>query len=205
VEVGGGDERVQMDAVSHLAGHPQHPGIDGGDVERRVRDIDRSGGPLARQERQVVVVAVERESLLTPERPVGGAHGEDVLPQPRTGGFVGRAVPALDVGLDLGAEAQPEAPSRCLCQLPGHRGGDHRAAGEGERDPGGDVDGLVGQRSGGTGEVRRPPGLGDHHARHPGAAEPGDGAPEPVQLSGAGHDMEFHRSPLRRSPAYGQS
>ena len=47
-EVGRRVERVDVHAVGHLAGHPQHPRVHRGDVDRRVGHVDRPGRPHAR-------------------------------------------------------------------------------------------------------------------------------------------------------------
>src|SRR3546814_1649681 len=52
-QVDGGVEGVDMDAVRDLAGHAQHPRIDRGEVDRRVRHGDRSRRPHRGEEREL--------------------------------------------------------------------------------------------------------------------------------------------------------
>ena len=156
-------DRVDVDAVGDLAGHAQHPRVDGGDVDLRVGRFDRTWAPLRVEERQLVELAVVVERLAT-ESGEARLHGEDVVAQAWTGSLELDAVPANDVGAYLRAEPEPERSARGFLQLPRGLGGDHRAARERHGHTGRQFEPGRGDGGRGGRRVRRAPGLGEQHA-----------------------------------------
>ena len=69
-------------------------------------------------------------------------------------------VASLDVGSDLGANAQPEPSGARVGKFPCNLGGDHWAARERHSDAGEDVE-VAGQGHRSRGEIRSPVGLRD--------------------------------------------
>ena len=101
------------------------------------------------------------------------------------------AVPALDVGLHLGAEAEPEpAPAR-LGQLPRRRRRHHRAAGERHRHAGQEVE-VGGERRGRARKVGGATGLGDDEPVEPGGRRVPSEVLHATQREPARHEVELH-------------
>src|SRR3546814_2116251 len=75
-QVDGGVEGVDMDAVRDLAGHAQHPRIDRGEVDRRVRHGDRSRRPHRGEERELPELPLVVQSVAAEggERRADGAY-----------------------------------------------------------------------------------------------------------------------------------
>ena len=186
---------MHVNTVGHLSGHPEHPRVHGGDVDRRVVHVDRPRRPRRRQQRQVVVLTLDRQRLARAERAEDRLHGEDVVAQPWPRWVERHPVTPLDMGAHLGPEPQPEAALARLRQLPRHRRGDHRAAGKGHRDAGHQVELARGRRRQlPDREVRRPPRLGHHQARQPRfGGPPGQRRPPPQRLRRQ-HGVELQRA-----------
>ncbi len=127
-----------------------------------------TGGPHRRQQGQRVELAVDGEGLAGAEGVEDVLDGSDVFAQAWAGRVELGAVTALDVGPDLRAQPQAEAPVGGLGQLPRRRRGDHRAAREGHGDAGEDVDVVGGDGQRGAREVGRATGFGDHEPRQAG-------------------------------------
>ena len=132
-EVAGFADRMDVDAVGDLTGHPQHPRIDGGDVDIRIGGLDGPGAPLAVEEVEVVEVAVVVEWRTT-ETGEAGLHGEHVVTKARTGVVELDAVATGDVGPHLCAQPETEPAVGELLEFPGHLRRDHGTAWEGHGD-----------------------------------------------------------------------
>ena len=133
-------ERVDVDAVGHRPGHPQHPRVDGGHVDGGIGHVDRPRRPLLLRNVSSTNSPWKSSGASSRNAAKHARMRLDVLAQPRAGMLELRAVAPLDVGAHLGAEPEPEAAARHLGQLPGDLGGHHRRAGEGHRDAGQDVE-----------------------------------------------------------------
>ena len=73
-------EWVDVDPVAHLTGHTQHPRADRGDEDRNIGMGHAPRGPLAVEQGERVVLAVEVELLDALEGPEDGSQGQHVFP-----------------------------------------------------------------------------------------------------------------------------
>src|SRR3546814_19239998 len=104
-DLDGGVEGVDMDAVRDLAGHAQHPRVDRGEVDRRVRPGDRSRRPHPGEERELPELppAVQSVAAEGGERRADGAY---VIASSGAGRHeLGYGAP-FGVGAGLGAPAE---------------------------------------------------------------------------------------------------
>ena len=94
--------------------------------------------------------------------------------------------PSLDVGLDLGAEPEAEAPVRQALEVPRLRRERHGAPGEGDRDPGRQLEALGG--------------VGGQHEREERVMRPleGEGAVVAGRLHGPGGRRDLGRAAVTR-------
>ena len=135
-------DRVADQPVGDVAGHPRHPRLDGGGVDRHrlARRRVRADPAL---DVDVVVLALVADRLAG----AGLAHDQprrlDRLAQVRRRFAVVGVVPGLVEALDARPHPEPEAPAGHLVDVERGDGVDEGAAGEGPDDPGGDVDPLV--------------------------------------------------------------
>ncbi len=130
-DIGGRADRVRPDSVGHLPGDRAQPGVDGGEVNRDVRMLDRPGIEQGNHQVEAVVLALEvQPGPVLPAVPYR-ADRLGVLAHPGGGRVPGDAVAALDVTADLSAESQGESPARELLQGPGGQRHHRRAAREG--------------------------------------------------------------------------
>ena len=151
---------------------------------RKIRGVAVGIGPRI-EHRGHEGMAVERtpEGQPAPVRPAGpdGPDGQDQFAHPGGGMGPRHGEPLLDVGLDLGPEAEHEPALRQRLEIVGHHGQVHRIAGEGHGDSGAEHDpfGVLGRQDqreeGIVGDFGRPdavvadplgqPGRFDHPAR----------------------------------------
>ena len=78
-DVAGLAQRVHVDTVGHLAGHPQHPRIDRGDIDFGIRRRDRPRAPLRGDEVEIVELAMIPEGSGAKLRPRTSFHREYVI------------------------------------------------------------------------------------------------------------------------------
>ena len=153
--------------VGDVAGHPRHPLLHGGRVDRdRLADLRVRADPAL--DVDVVVVALVADRLAAAGLLDDQPHRLDRLAQVRRRAAVLDPVPGLVEPLDAGAEAEPEAPARGLVDVERRERDDHRAAGERPGDPGADADRL--------GRGGQPHRLGERAAKEldrPDAVDPG--------------------------------
>ena len=189
---------MDVHAVRDLADRPQHQRADGGDVDLHVLVVMPRRRPLLGEEGELVVAAVMLQRALAAEGRQAGLHRLHVVLHLRRRLVEGAGVSPDDVGLHLAAEAEAELALGVLRQLPGDLGRDHRAAREGERNAGREMQRRRGQRGRGDVHPRDLVALGEQHAGEAGrfhsAGQGGHVAPG----GGAGHDVEFHGRLLRR-------
>ena len=189
-----------MNAVGHLAGHPQHPRIDRGDINLRIRRVDRPGAPLGRDEVQFVELAVMVERA-RPKGREAGFDREHVVPQPWAGMLERHAVSAHHMGPHLSAETEPEFPARGLLQFPRRRGRHERAARERHRDAGRQLQSGRCLRGNRGVEVGGSACLGEEHPGEVrGLRSPGEVADHAERLR-RGHHVDVHSGTLRRDAA----
>ena len=108
---------MHVEAVGDLARHAQHPGVDRCDVDRRVREGDRTGRPHGGQQRHGVVLPVDGQGPAGAEGFEDLLDREHVLAQPRSGRVELRPVAPLDMRPHLCPEPEPEAPPARLGQF----------------------------------------------------------------------------------------
>jgi hypothetical protein len=141
--------------VGHLAGHLGHALAHGGEEDLGVAGRVRPRVEERRHERVRVEVAAEVELLArVPRRPDRLDRGDELL---HPGGRVRprHGEPLLDVGLDLRAEAEDEAPTGVALEVVTDVGQRHGGAGERHGDAGAELDPLGGPR----GEEQREEGV----------------------------------------------
>jgi hypothetical protein len=135
-------EGVGDQAVRGLAGHLRHQRPDAREVHAGRPVLELGGREHGRHQGVGVELAAELERLaLVPAIP-DGAHREDELAHARGRLAPGHAEALGDVGTDLGAEAQDEAPLRVGVQVVPGLSQRHRVAGEGHGDRGHELDPL---------------------------------------------------------------
>jgi hypothetical protein len=122
-----------VEAVARFAGQTRQARVNAGNEDGDGGVLDRSRVEERRHEGELVVLAAEVEALAGLPAVPNGAYGLDLFAQ-LAGGAVGpgQAKAALDVGLDLGAQAEDEAPARLRRQVPGRVRQGQRAAGKGD-------------------------------------------------------------------------
>ena len=140
---------MDTDAVGDFASDAAHDGIHGGHMDRDLGMLDRSRIEQRHHQVDVVVLAlhVQRHAVLpaVPDR----ANGRHILAHPWAGRRPGEAVATLDMRLHLRAEAEREAAMTQLLDRPRAERGHGRAAREGDRDRGAELQRarcLCGQR-----------------------------------------------------------
>jgi hypothetical protein len=101
-----------METVAMLAGQPQDMLVDPRNIDRN-RVIMRFGGEKRGHQREVVILALEGK-LIAPLGPAFENRPEcqNVIAQFRYRRFPSHSIAALDVPLDLSAQAQNEATFR---------------------------------------------------------------------------------------------
>jgi hypothetical protein len=145
---------VQPDAVADLARDVEHGRADRRHRDRHPRQAGGTRGEIRGHQAQGVVGAAILERLLLLPAAPDRAHRPDVVAQARRRRNPGDAVPALVVGLHLGPEAEVEAPTGRLLEIPGLVRGDRRTAREGHRHRGAELHPLGRQGGGGERQVR---------------------------------------------------
>ncbi len=156
-------------AIRQLAGQACQAGVNPGNIDGDVRVADRTRIEERRHEGQLVVLAAEIKRLAGLPGMPEGPDSLDLLAQladNRLG--PGHAEAPLDVRLDLRPQTEDEAPFGGLRQVPGGVGQGGRAAGEGNRHCGAELQCL---------RV-----LGDQRARQKGVVH-GLGGPDGVKTS----------------------
>ena len=128
-------QRVDVEAVGHLAGRARHALADAGERDRDVRMLDRAGIEEVADQREAVEAAFVRRARGVLEGVQDRAEAADVVDDPR-----GRVVelgrePALDMGAHLGPEPEQQAPAAQALQVPGGLSHGERGARERDRDP----------------------------------------------------------------------
>ncbi len=165
-------ERVHQEPIGALPGQARQPGVHPGDIDGDGGVLDRPGVEEGRHQGELVIfAAVVERGVVLPGIPES-AHRFELLAQlahHRLG--PGHTKAALDVRLDLRAQAEDEAPLGGLGQVPGAVGQGSRAAGKGNRH------GRA---------IREPLGvLGDQYARHERIVQ-GLGAPQGIKTQRVG-------------------
>ena len=131
-----GGEAVHEHPVGDLGGDLGHPRSDGGEQHRRRPARVGRRGEHRRHQGVLVELAAEVEpGAVLPARPDGPQRQHELA---HPGGRLGprHAEPPLDVGLDLGAEAEDETAELNDCRSLATDGDGHRVAGERHRDRG---------------------------------------------------------------------
>ena len=193
-QVAGFADRMDVDAVGDFARHRQHPGVDGRDVDLRIRDSvgQRTGAPLPVQERELVevTVVVEWSAAEPGETRLDGA---DVVAEPGSRMFEVDAVSANDVCAHLRTQPESEPAAGQLLEFPGVLGGDHRAAGEGDGDARRQVEARCAECRGGRRGECRAAALGQQHAVEPCVPSRVRRGSHRSEWLGKGHHVDAHR------------
>ena len=144
------------------------------------------------QQAQLVVGAVMQERALAPEGREAGLHGLHVVLHLRRRLVEGAGVSLGDVCLHLTAEPEPKLALGVLRQLPGDLRRNHRAAREGDRDAGREMQRWCRQRRGGDVHPWHLLAFGEQHAGEAGRLRAACQLGHMVPGCGARHDIEFH-------------
>ena len=203
VQVVDGVQRMDVDPVGHLAGGADHQVVDRGDVQPHVLEAVTSRHAGGRQQAHPVEPALVGQRSVAAERGPARPHRQHVVTEPGDGRVELRAVAALDVGPNLAAESEPEPPLGGLGELPCDLGRDHRAAREGDRDAGRQVQARRRLVGGGDRQPRRLAHLGEHEAGEAGLLDLRGEVLDVGPGGRFGHHVELHRpilSSARRAP-----
>ncbi|MCX7853120.1 MAG: hypothetical protein N2383_10085 [Caldilineales bacterium] len=125
---------MDVKTVAQLPRQLTQVAIDPGDVDGDGRMGDGAGVEEGRHQGQFVEFPAEVEPAAVLPHIPDVTQGQDVLAQPWGRCAPGHAKTALDVGLDLGAQAEDETPLAVAGQVPGYIGRVHGAAGKGHGD-----------------------------------------------------------------------
>ena len=154
---------------------------------------DRPGRPHRRQQLVAVVLAPELERRRALEGAEDRPQRLDVLPEPWSRVLELARVAALDVGTDLGADAEQEATVGQVGELPRRRRRHHRAAREGDGDAGAVRELGRGEGRRGHREVGRAAGLGERDPGEPAIPGLGRQLLHLAQRTSVGHHVDEHR------------
>src|SRR5690606_20099181 len=107
-----------MEAVAELARQPAQVRTDSGDRDWDVGVVDRPRVEEGRHQAELVELTLVRQRRLVLPRLPDGPQGEDVVTEPRSGAEPLRGEATSDVGTNLGAQPEYEAPAGSLGEVP---------------------------------------------------------------------------------------
>ena len=184
-------DRMHVHAIGYLTRHPQHPGVDRGDVHLGIGHVDRTGAPLAGEECEFLELAVMFQGLAA-EPGEACLHGLHVVAHARPGRVELDAIAAHDVCADLDAESEAELAAGGLLQLPRDLRSHRRAPWKRDRDPGAQLQRRCRHRCHRRGQVGGAGALGEEDPVEAGILDGAGRRAHARQRLGGEHHVDLH-------------